>query len=60
MVKLSDLLIDKSLHKLGTDRRDVIQCQFGFHDVIYHIRHCNVDNSQCNVVFTTIGRSKCM
>ena len=25
MVKLSDLLVDKSLHGQGTDRRDVIQ-----------------------------------
>ena len=27
--------------------------QFKFHDVIYHIRHCDVDNRQCNVVFIT-------
>ena len=28
-------------------------CQFEFHDVIYHIPHCNADNRRCNVVFTT-------
>ena len=32
--------------------------QIDFHDVIYHIRHCNVDNRRRNVVFTTTGRSK--
>ena len=32
--------------------------QFDFHDVIYHIRHCNVDNRWRNAVFTSIGRSK--
>ena len=32
---------------------------FEFHDVIYHIPHCNVDNRRCNVVFTTTWRSKC-
>ena len=25
--------------------------QFDFHDVIYHIWHCNIDNRRCNVVF---------
>ena len=29
---------------------------FYFYDVIYHIRHCNVDNRRRNVVFATIGR----
>ena len=32
--------------------------QFGFHDVIYHKRHRNVDNRRRNVVFTTTWRSK--
>ena len=27
--------------------------QFDFHDVIYHKRHCNVDNRRRNVAFTT-------
>ena len=27
--------------------------QFDFHDVIYHIGHCNVDKRGCNIVFTT-------
>ena len=31
--------------------------QFDFHDVIYHIQPCNVENRRHNV-FTTIGRSK--
>ena len=57
MVKLSDLLVDKSLHGLGTDwaRTGVTSFgrQFDFYDVTYHIRHCNVDNSRGNVVFTT-------
>ena len=26
-------------------------CQFDFHEVIYHIQHCNVDNRWCNIVF---------
>ena len=26
--------------------------QFDFHDVIYHIQHCNVDNRRRNVVLT--------
>ena len=33
--------------------------QFDLHDVIYRKRHCNVDNRQRNVVFTTTLRSKC-
>ena len=33
--------------------------QFDFHDFIYRIRHCNIDNRRLNVVFTTIGRSEC-
>ena len=33
--------------------------QLDFHDVIYNIRHYNVDNRRRNVAFTTIGRSKC-
>ena len=57
MVKLCDLLLDKSLQGLGTDMTSFGR-QFDFHDAIYHIQHCNVDNRQCNVVFTTIGRSK--
>ena len=32
--------------------------QFDFHDVIYHKRHCNVDNRRCSVVFTTTRRLK--
>ena len=36
MVKLSDLLVDKSMHRLGMDRPDVIRRQFDFQDVIYH------------------------
>ena len=51
MVKLSDLLDDKSLHGLNTYRRDVIQ--FVFRDVIYHKRHCNVDTRRRNVIFST-------
>ena len=51
-VKLSDSLVDKSLHGQGTDRRHFIGRQFDFHDVIYHKRHCNVDNGRRNVVFT--------
>ena len=26
--------------------------QFDFHDVIYHIEPCNIDNTQCNANFT--------
>ena len=26
--------------------------QFDFHDGIYHIQPCNLDNRQCNMVFT--------
>ena len=33
--------------------------QSDFHGIIYHIQHCKVDNRQHNIVFTTIGRSKC-
>ena len=33
--------------------------QFDFHDVIYPIRHCNVDIRRRSIVFTTIGHSKC-
>ena len=33
---------------------------FDFHDVIYHMQHCIVDNRQRNVVFTTTLRSECM
>ena len=33
--------------------------QFYFHDVIYHLWHCNADNRRRNVVFTTTWRSKC-
>ena len=58
MVKFSDLLFDKSLHGLDTDWRDVIRRRFDFHDVIYHIQPCNVDDTRRNVVFTTSGRSK--
>ena len=29
-----------------------------FHDVIYHIPHCNADNRRRNDVFTIIGRLK--
>ena len=32
--------------------------QFEFHDVIYHKRHCNVENRRHNVVFTSTWRSK--
>ena len=32
--------------------------QFDFHDVIYHVQPCNVDNRQHNIVFTTGGHSK--
>ena len=46
MVKLSDLLVDKSLHGLGTGQHDVIHWPFDFHDVIYQ-------NRRCDVVFTT-------
>ena len=49
MVKPSELLVDKSLHGLDTDWRDV----FYFNDVTYHIGHCNVDTRRGNVVFTT-------
>ena len=34
--------------------------QFDFNDVTYHIEYCNVDTRRCNVVFTTIVRSKCV
>ena len=30
-----------------------------FHDVIYHVRHCSIDNRRRNVVFITAWRSKC-
>ena len=56
MVKLSDLLVDKSLHGRGTDLREVIQSQVYL--FIYHIRHCNVDNGRRYAVYTTLGRSK--
>ena len=59
MVKFSDLLVDKSMH---TDRAQTGLTSFGhqfdFHDVIYLIQPCNVDNKQRDVVFTTDGRSK--
>ena len=58
MVILIYLLVDKSLHGLRTAGLDVIWSP-DFHDVIYHIWHCNVFNRQRNFVFTTIGRSKC-
>ena len=32
--------------------------QFDFHDVIYHIQPCNIDNRWHNIVFTTNGRYK--
>ena len=50
MVKFSDLLVDKSLGGLGTNLRDALGRQFDFHDVIYHIRHCYIDNRQRNMV----------
>ena len=25
-------------------------CLFDFHDVIYHVQHCNVDNGQRNII----------
>ena len=53
MVNISDLLVDKSLHGLGTDRCDVIRRQFDFHEVIYHKQRCNIDSRRRNVVFTT-------
>ena len=34
--------------------------QLIFHDIIYHIQQCNIDNRMLNVVFTTIRRSKHM
>ena len=30
--------------------------KFDFHDVLYHIWHCNVDNRRRNIVLTTIVR----
>ena len=50
MVNLRDLLVDKSLRGLSTDRRNVIRSPVDFHDVIYHKWHCSVDNRRRNVV----------
>ena len=50
MVKLSDLLVDESLHGLGTDQSDINQSPVWFLDVIYH-------NRRPNLVFTTTWRS---
>ena len=58
MVKLSDLLVDKSPHRARTTLTS-FGGQFDFHDVIYHTLHCNVDNRRRNAVLTTIGLSKC-
>ena len=58
MDKSSDLLVDKSLHRLGSDWCDIFGHQFDFYDVINHIEPCNVGNRWRNMVFTTIGHSK--
>ena len=29
---------------------------FDFHDAIYHVQYCNVDNGQGNIIFTATGR----
>ena len=48
MDKFSDLLFEKLLHGLGMDwaRTGVtsFDSKSDFHDVIYHIQSCNVDN----------------
>ena len=50
MVKFSDIVVDKSLYGLGTDWLTSFGRQFDFHDVIYHIPSCNVDNRWPDVV----------
>ena len=59
MVKSNDLLADKQLYGLEWTSVMLSGRQFDFHYAIFHIRHCNVGNGWCNIVFTTVGRSKC-
>ena len=58
MVNPSELLVDKSVHGLGTGGVTSIGSRFDFNDVTYNIGHCNVDTRRCNVVFKTFVRSK--
>ena len=47
------LLINHCTDWHDVSRSTLIPVDINFHDVIYYIWHCNVDNMRCNVVFTT-------
>ena len=48
-VKFNDLLVD-SFTSFGR--------LFYFHEIIYDIQPCSIDNRWCNIVFITNGSSK--
>ena len=54
MVKFSNLLVDKSLHRLARCHLVAILI---FLDVVYHIQLYSIDIRRHNIVFTTNGCS---